>query len=389
MENFIYDIKTKAYFGKNQINKLGDILTRYGGKTLFVYGQGSIKKNGIYERILEVSKEYGIEFIEFSGVEPNPTLKTTQKGIDIAKSANVDCILAVGGGSAVDCAKAIGVGAKYDGNVWDFFSRKAVPTESLPVIGIVTLAASGTEMSPFSVITNEETEEKNGMMADCIRLNEVILDPTYTYSVNAYHTACGVADAMSHTMEGYFSNNDQYLQNRMCEAVLKTLINYGPKALENPYDYESRAQIFWASTIAINRILNYGIKSYFSECHIMGQALSAKYNITHGVSLALVAIKWYEFCISKGQIKRFAEFGKNVWGISGKEEYIARKSIEELQHFFFDIMKLPQTLTELGYNVEIKDFEKMSESVSSNYLSQKWYVPTTANDIKNIYNAIL
>jgi len=388
MENFVYDIKTKAYFGKNQIENLGQILEKYGKKVLFVYGQGSIKKNGIYDKIIEIAKENNLELVEFSGVEPNPLLSTVKKGIELAKSQNVDCILAVGGGSAVDCAKAIGTGVKYNGDVWDFFCGKAAPKDSLPVVGIVTLAASGTEMSPFSAITNEETTQKNGMMSDIIRLNEVILDPTYTYSVNAFHSACGVADAMSHIMEGYFSNNNEYLQDRMCEAVLKTLIYYGPKILENPQDYEARAQVFWDSTIAINRILNYGLKFGCYECHIMGQALSAKYNITHGLSLTLVHPKWYEFCIKSGKTEKFVTFGRNVWGLDSDDETVAKKSIEELSKFFFDTLKLPKSLSEVIENIDKADLKKIAETTSKNYSSENWYAPTKAEDIEEIYNSI-
>jgi len=388
MENFVYDIKTKAYFGKNQIENLGQILEKYGKKVLFVYGQGSIKKNGIYDKIIEIAKENNLELVEFSGVEPNPLLSTVKKGIELAKSQNVDCILAVGGGSAVDCAKAIGTGVKYNGDVWDFFCGKAAPKDSLPVVGIVTLAASGTEMSPFSVLTNEETMEKYGMASDIIRLNEVILDPVYTFSVNAFHSACGVADAMSHIMGGYFSNNNEYLQDRMCEAVLKTLIHFGPKILENPKDYEARAQIFWASTIAINRILNYGLKPAWYECHTMGQALSAKYNITHGLSLTLVHPKWYEFCIKNGKIDKFATFGRNVWGLDGDDETVAKKSIEELSKFFFDTLKLPKSLSEVLENIDKADLKKIAETTSKNCSSENWYAPTKAEDIEEIYNSI-
>ena len=242
MENFVFDIKTRAYFGKDQIDNLGEILNQYGKRVLFVYGGGSIKNNGLYDRIIVLAKENNIQLVEFGGVEPNPTLKTARKGVELAKSEKVDCVLAVGGGSAMDCGKAIGIGAKYEGDVWDFFSYKLSPKESLPLVGIATIAASGTEMSHYSVITNEETNQKHGVGADCLRFNEVILDPVYTYSVNAYHTAAGVVDEMSHIMEGYFTHNDEYLQNCMSEAVFKTLIEYGPRVIETPNDYESRAK---------------------------------------------------------------------------------------------------------------------------------------------------
>ena len=392
MENFIYNIKTKAYFGKGQIENLGQILEQYGKKVLFVYGQGSIQKNGIYDKVIEIAKKHNLELVEFGGVEPNPLLSTARRGIELARAQQVDCILAAGGGSAVDCAKAIGAGVKYNGDVWDFFCYKTAAQDSLPVVGIVTLAASGTEMSPYSVLTNEETTQKNGMMADSIRLNEAILDPTYTFSVNAFHSACGVADAMSHVMEGYFSNSSEYLQDRMCEAVLQTLIHYGPKILENPENYEARAQIFWASTIALNGMLRYGLQPFWSECHIMSMPLSAKYDTTHGASLALLSVKWYEFCRknhkSGNNAGKFATFGRNVWGLSGSDEEVAAQGIKALERFFFDTLKLPGTLRALGSDVEKKDMKEFAETIARERNSKHWYVPATAEDIEGIYNAI-
>jgi len=388
MENFVFDIKTKVYFGKDQIENLGDMLTKYGKKVLFVYGGGSIKKNGIYDKILSIAKDNSIELVEFAGVESNPTLKTARKGIELARKVGVDCVLAVGGGSAIDCGKAIAVGVKYDGDVWDFYCGKAVAKDGLPIVGIATIAASGTDMSPFSVLTNEETFEKFGMAGDYARLNEVILDPTYTYSVNPYHTAAGVADAMSHIMGGYFSNNDEYLQSRMSEAVLKTLIEFGPKVLANPNDYEARAQVQWASSVAINGILTMGTKFGFYECHTMGQALSAKYDITHGVSLTLVHPKWYEYCLKNGKTKRFAEFGRNVWGLSGDDEYVAAQSIKELSKFYHDVLKLPKKLSELDYGVDKNEFKAIAEQTATTSHSELWYVPITAQGIEEIYNAI-
>lgn len=388
MENFVFDIKTKAYFGKDQIENLGEILLQYGKKTMLVYGGGSIKKNGIYDKIISIAKNNNIEIVEFGGVEPNPTLKTAKKGITLAKAENVDSILAVGGGSAIDCGKAIAAGVKYDGDVWDFYCGKAFAKDALPIVGIATLAASGTDMSPFSVLTNEETCEKFGMAGEYARLDEVILDPTYTFSVNAYHTAAGVADAMSHIMGGYFSNNDEYLQSRMSEAVLKTLVEFGPKILANPNDYEARAQVQWASTVAINGTLTMGTKFGFYECHTMGQALSAKYDITHGVSLALVHPKWYEYCLKNGKEKRFAEFGRNVWGLSGDDEYVAAQSIKELSKFYHEVLNLPKKLSEMDYAIDKNEFKTIAKQTATTSHSELWYVPITAQGIEEIYNLI-
>lgn len=389
MENFVFDIKTKAYFGKDQIANLKEILPKYGKKVLLVYGGGSIKKNGIYDRILALVSEANLELTEFGGVESNPTLKTAKKGIELAKAEKIDSILAVGGGSAIDCGKAIAVGVKYDGDVWDFYCGKAMANAALPIVGIATIAASGTDMSPFSVLTNEETCEKFGMYGDYARLDVAILDPTYTYSVNKYHTAAGIADAMSHVMEGYFANgNNEYLQSRMSEAILKTLIEFGPKLLANPEDYEARAQVLWASSVAINGILGMGVKMGFYECHTMGQALSAKYDITHGVSLALVHPKWYEYCRKNGKIERFAEFGRNVWNLSGSDDVVAEQAIQELSKFYHDVLKIPRTLTEAHYSIDKYELKAIAEQIAATSHSELWFTPITAEGIEELFSSI-
>lgn len=389
MENFIYDIDVKAYFGKGQISQIGGLMAQYGKKAMLVYGGGSIKKNGIYDKVMAAAKEYGIMVVDFGGVESNPTLETARRGIELVRTEKVDCIVAAGGGSPIDCAKSIAAGAVYDGDVWDFYSGKAVPEKSLPTIGISTIAASGSEFSKWAVLTNKDTLEKNGTGASCMRLNALIEDPTYTCGVSPYHTAAGIADTMSHVMEGYFSNNGGYMQNRICEAILKTCIEYGPKVIAEPDNYEARAQIMWASSWGINDFLAYGKKPYFSESHIMGQMLSAKYDITHGVSLAIISPAWYRFCVKNPTCKPyFTMFGRNVWGLTGNDDTIAIQSIEKLKMFFHQL-GIPQTLSELDCGVQKDELPELSELVSKRNQSEEWFAPASAADILSIYNSVL
>ena len=389
MENFIYDIGIKAYFGKGEIRRIGELMDQYGKRVLFVFGGGSIRRNGIYDAVHEAAKERNITVIDFGGVESNPTLETVRRGIDTARREQVDCVVAAGGGSSIDCAKSIAAGAVYDGDVWDFYCGKATAQKSLPAIGISTIAASGSEFSEFAVLTNRETLEKNGTAAPCLRLDALIEDPSYTCGVNAYHTAAGVADTMSHVMEGYFSRNDEFMQNRMCEAILKTCIEYGPKVIEDPQDYEARAQIMWASSWGINDFLAYGKKPYFSECHLMGQMLSAKYDITHGVSLAIVSPAWYEFCLKDPACrKRFTEFGRNVWNLTGSDDSVAEQSVTELKEFFAKL-GIPQTLTALDCGVKEEDLPELARLVAQRNHSEQWFAPAAAEDVLPIYQKIM
>lgn len=259
MENFFYNIPTKVSFGKGAIDDLPGYISEYGDSVLLVYGGGSIKRTGLYDRIIKLLDCSHISHIELSGVEPNPRLTTVKKGVKLCAENDVKVILPVGGGSTIDCSKAIAAGACYDGDPWELVGNSEKIKKAVPIIAVATMAATGSEMDPFAVITNEETKQKKDIASDLLYPAYAILDPEYTFSVPAYQTAAGVADIMNHIFEVYFADNgDTYMQDRMMEALLKTLIKYGPVAVSEPDNYDARANILWASEWAINGFIACG-----------------------------------------------------------------------------------------------------------------------------------
>lgn len=316
MQNFYYFIPTEVYFGKGQISHLGEALKQFGSRVLLVYGGGSVKKFGVYDAVMEEIKKAGLSVTELSGVEPNPRVTTVNKGATICKEQQIDVVLPVGGGSTIDCAKGIAAGAKYDGDAWDLVMNSSLITDALPIVAVLTVAATGSEMDEFGVISNMETNDKKGLASPLVKPKVSIMDPEYTYSVPKYHTAAGTADIMSHLFELYFKEVEDgaYMQKRMIEALLKTCIKYGPIACEKPDNYEARSNLMWASSWAINGFLKAGFAGAWS-CHPMEHQLSAYYDVTHGVGLAILTPHWMRHILSDRTVDLFVEYGVNVWGI--------------------------------------------------------------------------
>ncbi|WP_312907069.1 iron-containing alcohol dehydrogenase [Tissierella praeacuta] len=353
MLNFNYSIPTKIFLGRHKIDVLADQIKNYGSKVLLVYGGGSIKKSGLYDNITAIFNTNGISFWELSGVEPNPRISSVRKGIEICRDNEIEFILAVGGGSTIDCAKVIGAGYYYDGDAWDIVVDPREIDKVLPIASILTLAATGSEMDAGAVITNLETSEKLGTGHKDMAPKFSILDPTYTFSVPKGQTAAGTADIMSHIFEVYFSNTKEaYLQNRMAEALLKTCINYGKKAIDEPENYEARANLMWASSLAINGLLSYGKETEWSV-HAMEHELSAFYDITHGVGLAILTPHWMEYALNDTTVNNFVEYGVNVWGLdSNAEKYeIAHNVIKRTKEYFVSL-GIPSSLREVGIGEE-------------------------------------
>ena len=295
-------------------------IAKLGRNVLMVYGGGSIKQNGVYDKASAVLQENGIQFFELSGVDPNPRIETVALGAKICKERNIDVVLAIGGGSTIDCAKIIAAAARYEGDPWDLVLDGAKIKEALPVVAVLTLAATGSEMDGFAVISDMAKNDKLDTASELIKPAFSILDPKFTYSVSRKQTAAGTADIMSHVFEVYFTREkDAFLQARLCEAVLKTCIKYGPVALEEPENYEARANLMWASSLAINGLLTYGAEVAWSV-HPMEHELSAFYDITHGDGLAILTPAWMEYVLSDETVGKFAEFGINIWGIDPEEE---------------------------------------------------------------------
>jgi alcohol dehydrogenase len=349
MKNFTFKNDTRIIFGKDTEGQVGKEAAKYGKKVLLHYGGGSIKKYGLYDRVLKSLKDEGLEVIELGGVMPNPRLSLAREGIDICRREKIDSILAVGGGSAIDSAKTISLGVPYSGDVWDFYAGIATPEKVLPVGVVLTIPASGSESSSGAVITNEDGMYKKGFSSELMRPKFAILNPEISFTLPPYQTACGCADMMAHVMERYFTNvRDVELTDRLCEATLKTVINNALKVLEEPENYAARAEIMWAGTIAHNDLLDTGRIGDWAS-HDIEMEISAIYDLAHGAGLAIVFPAWIEY-VYKNDINRFVRFAVKVWDVEydfNDVEKTVKEGIKRLRNFFSEI-GLPTTLEEAG-----------------------------------------
>lgn len=360
MLNFNYSIPTEVYFGKGQIRKLFSCIKKYGNTVLLAYGGGSIKKNGIYDEIIQIFDSKGIKYIELSGIEPNPRVTSVIKGVELCREHNVDLILAVGGGSVIDCCKAIAGGVFYEGNPWDFCIGKTVIRKALPIGSILTLSATGSEMNGNAVITNWETKEKLALSSPFVKPKFSILDPTYTMTLPKNQTAAGTADIMSHVFEQYFSNTEgTYITDRISEGILKTCVHYAPIALNDAENYDARANLMWASSLALNELISYGKVTDWAT-HAMEHELSAIFDITHGIGLAILTPHWMEYVLNVDTLHKFVDYGRYVWDIPVIEDRMAmaKSAIEKTKEFFISL-GIPSTLREVGITED--KLEEMSE----------------------------
>ena len=351
MEPFTFYSPTLFAFGENAEARTAELVRRFGGsKVLLVYGGGSVKKNGAYDGVTASLREAGIPWNEISGVQPNPRSGKIYEGIDLCRKEGLNAVVAIGGGSAIDTAKAIALGVLYDGDFWDFFSGKVMLTEKLPMGAVLTIAAAGSEGSDSCVITHEEGNRKWGSpRVDVLRPHFAILNPKFTCSLPAYQTACGAADMFMHVVERYFTNTrDVGLTDRMCEALMKTILDAAPRALANPNDYSARADLMWAGTLAHNDTVGVGRVQDWGS-HRIEHELSAFYDCAHGAGLAVVAPAWMEF-VMEHDVLRFARFAVNVFGCEMNYEYPERTAKEGIQRLraFFQSMNLPATLRDVG-----------------------------------------
>lgn len=349
MENFEFLSPTKIIFGRGTEGLVGEKVKRYSDKILFHYGSGSIKKTGLYERVVKSLEVADVKFLELPGVVPNPRLSLVRKGIRLCRAEGVNFILAVGGGSVIDSAKAIGVGVPYDGDVWDFFTGRASPENTLPVGVVLTIPGAGSEASSSSVITNEEGWYKRSLTSEVIRPKFAIMNPELTFTVPPYQTACGVADMMAHVMERYFTNVTHVdFTDRLCEATLRTIIKNIPIALREPCNYDARAEVMWASTIAHNGLLGTGRIGDWAS-HLIEHELSGVYDVAHGAGLAVVFPAWMRY-VYKSRLDKFVQFAVRVWDLELDFEFPERTAIEGIDRLrgFFKGMGLPTTLKEMG-----------------------------------------
>lgn len=334
MENFVYYNPTQLIFGRGQLAHLEDKAKQLGSTVLLVYGGGSIKRSGLYDKVVSLLQAAGNRVLELPGVEPNPRLGTVQKGIDLCRAEGVDWILAVGGGSVIDAAKAVAVGVPYEGNVWDFYTRKAVAEKALPLGTVLTLAATGSEMNRGSVVTNWDTQEKHGAGTTFPTFS--ILDPENTFSVPRDQTIYGISDILSHVFEQYFTHTSEIpLQTRFAEAIMKTVIENAERVLDNPQDYDARANILYSGTMALNGTLPVGVTTDWAT-HSIEHAVSAVYDIPHGGGLAIIFPKWMRY-VYKENVARFVRFAVEVWNVDpvGKtDEEVALEGIAAVEAFF-------------------------------------------------------
>lgn len=388
MNNFVYYIPTKVYFGENQLHNLPEEINRYGKRVLLTYGGGSIKKIGLYDKVMQQLQAAGAEVYELGGIDPNPRVASVREGARICKENGIDVLLAVGGGSTIDCTKWIAAAACSDHDAWDFFNDVKAPVEdALPIISILTLSATGSEMDAGGVISNPETNDKLGRLDPLLFPKVSFLDPTVTYSVNRYQTACGTADILSHICEVYFTNTkDLEMLDQMMEALMRTVIHFAPIALEKPDDYEARANLMWASSWAINGFI-IGGKAKAWSCHPMEHELSAFYDITHGLGLAILTPRWLSYCLNDTTVARIARFGRNVFAIQGKTDYeTADIAIKKLSEFLFETLGLKSTLTEIG--IDDSKFGIMATKACRGK-SIKGFIDLHPSDVENIYRMCL
>lgn len=382
MQNFDYMTPTRLIFGRDAIAKLPEVMTQFGKKILLTYGGGSIKKIGLYQKVLEMLKGYDI--VELPGIQPNPKYDpSVLDGVRLCKEHNVDVILSVGGGSVLDCSKAIAAGAKYDGDPWDLISYKVKAKAALPIVDILTLAATGSEYDCGGVISRTETNDKIGYIDPLLFPVVSILDPVYTFTVSKKQTAAGIADAMNHTIEQYFVEDSTLLNDGFCESMLRSLMTNGRKCLENPEDYTARAEMMLACTYGCNGILALGNSYSGWPCHGIEHALSAYYDITHGEGLAIITPRWMRHILSERTMDRFVKYGINVFGIDPTlpKQEIAKKAIDATYEFFESI-NIPMHLRDVG--IDESRIDEMAHHIAVNEGLDKAYAPLTEQDIKEI-----
>ena len=361
MKNFNFTAPTKILFGKNKVNELAGEIKQYGQKVLFAYGGGSIKRSGLYEKVIGQFNIAGVEYFELSGIKPNPRIESVEEGIKICRENNVDFILAVGGGSVIDCCKVIAAGTPYNGDPWDFMLRKASVEDPLPLGTILTLAATGSEMNGNAVISRDDIQEKRAMGHDSLRPKFSILDPTLTFTVDKWHTAAGTVDIMSHIFEQYFTpDKGTFLQDSIAEGILRTCVKYGPVAVNKPDDYEARANLMWASSLALNGLTVTGKMFGDWATHAIEHELSAIYDLTHGAGLAILTPVWLEYVLDKMRAPKIAQMARNVFNVHDEDDTkAALEGINAVKRFFSGL-GMPVKLSEVGINDEY--FDRMAKN---------------------------
>ena len=386
MNNFNFYVPTYFSFGKDTEKETGELVKRFGGsKVLIHYGGGSIKSNGVFDRVVKSLNEHKIPYVELGGVQPNPRSGLVYKGIELCRKENVDFVLAVGGGSAIDSAKAIAAGVPYEGDFWDYFATDMTVDEALPMGTVLTIAAAGSEGSSGAVITHEEGMNKWSTGGEAMRPKFSILNPESTCSLPAYQTACGITDIMAHVCERYFTNTKNVeITDRLCEGILKAVIAETPKVMANPDDYDARANIMWAGMVAHNDSCGVGREDDWSS-HNLEHELSSFYDVAHGAGLAVMMPAWMTYVVSQN-VMRSAQFAVRVWDCDmnfEKPEITAREGIEKFRNFLTTI-GMPRNFEDIG--ADAKDIPKIVEHIGfSDTKTLGSYVKVGAKEATEIY----
>ena len=373
MKNFVFHNPTKILFGKDTIPAIGPETAALGEKALMIYGKGSIKKNTIYEQVTKSLRDAGVSIIEHGGVRSNPVLSHVHQGIALAKENAADVIVAVGGGSVIDSAKAIAAGALVEHDVWKFFIGKKSIKGALPLTCVLTLAASGSEMNSGMVVTNEEKNQKFGFANKHLYPKVSILDPTATFSVSPAYTAYGAVDAIAHVLEYYFTNQEPYtpVQDHFMEGLVKSTMDSCDRVLQNLEDYDARADLMWAATLALNGLTGAGLGKVGFPMHMIEHSLSALYNVAHGAGLPVVITGWMTYRSSQHTPEKFAQFAERVFGITeGSMEKKAAEGIQALVSWFKKI-QTPICLDDL--NIPVQDISGIAKNAVG--LAKVWGMP--------------
>ncbi|PKN72767.1 MAG: NADH-dependent alcohol dehydrogenase [Deltaproteobacteria bacterium HGW-Deltaproteobacteria-10] len=377
MQNFVFDNPTKIIFGKGQISKTGKEVSRFGRKVLLVCGRESIKKNGIYDQVMSSLRKEDLSIVEFPGVKSNPMLAHARKGIDLAREAQADVVLAVGGGSVIDTAKTIAAGVPADHDVWDFFTYKKPVLGALPLLTVLTLAASASEMNSAAVITREEGLQKFSFRSPYIQPRVSILDPTALYSLPASYSAYSGVDAISHLLETYFNNEetDSPFQDRLVECFLRTIMESTDIILREPTNYNARANMMWATTWAFNGLPAAGLGRVTLPVHMIEHSLSAIYDIAHGAGLAIVLPGWMLYTLNRNQ-RKLAQLAREIFHIDGSEERAAVEGIGKMKEWFAAI-GCPVSLQDVG--IPANDIDKIAENAFT--LAQAWQLTEYTREV--------
>lgn len=392
MENFVFYSPTEFVFGRDTQSQTGELVKRYGGRrVLVVYGGGSVGRSGLLDTVKASLDAEGITYCELSGIRPNPTDDRVYEGIEIARKEGVDFILAVGGGSVIDTAKGIAIGVPYDGDFWDFYSKKGVPTASLPVGVVLTIPAAGSEGSGNSVITKLDGMHKISVRYPMmLRPRFAVMNPELTYTLPWFQTACGIVDMICHIQERYFSNTTGVdLTDGIAETIMRNVMQNALRLKENPNDYDARANVMWAGTLAHNGLCGNGKVEDWSS-HRLEHEISALYDVAHGAGLAVMVPAWMTF-VAKKNPHKVREFAVKVMGIEAEgksDEMVIAEGIEALKAFYHSI-DLTTSMRELT-GVENPDIEALVKSLNGNMGDTLgFYVPLSMEDCAEIYRLAL